>query len=84
MTSSSSRPRSTACWSLARSAFELSELQEFSAICRPRCGASFGGLGIEVTMENGLVKVVSPIDDNARRGAAGIKPKTTTHRADRR
>lgn len=24
---------------------------------------SFGGLGIEVTMENGLVKVVSPIDD---------------------
>ena len=24
---------------------------------------SFGGLGIEVTMENGVVKVVSPIDD---------------------
>ena len=23
----------------------------------------FGGLGIEVTMENGLVKVVSPIDE---------------------
>ena len=23
----------------------------------------FGGLGIEVTMENGVVKVVSPIDD---------------------
>ena len=23
----------------------------------------FGGLGIEVTMENGLIKVVSPIDD---------------------
>ena len=23
----------------------------------------FGGLGIEVTLENGLVKVVSPIDD---------------------
>jgi carboxyl-terminal processing protease len=23
----------------------------------------FGGLGIEITMENGLVKVVSPIDD---------------------
>src|SRR5207342_3575491 len=23
----------------------------------------FGGLGIEVTMENGIVKVVSPIDD---------------------
>ena len=26
----------------------------------------FGGLGIEVTMENGLVKVVSPIDDIKR------------------
>ena len=23
----------------------------------------FGGLGIEVTMENNLVKVISPIDD---------------------
>ncbi len=33
----------------------------------------FGGLGIEVTMENGLVKVVSPIDDTpAERG--GLKP----------
>jgi len=33
----------------------------------------FGGLGITVTMENGLVKVVSPIDDTpAARG--GIKP----------
>ena len=33
----------------------------------------FGGLGIEVTMENGFVKVVSPIDDTpASRG--GIKP----------
>ena len=25
----------------------------------------FGGLGIEVTMEDGLVKVVAPIDENA-------------------
>jgi len=33
----------------------------------------FGGLGIEVTMENGLVKVVSPIDDTpaARAGIQG-------------
>ena len=33
----------------------------------------FGGLGIEVTMENGLVKVVSPIDDTpaARAGILG-------------
>ncbi len=33
----------------------------------------FGGLGIEVTMENGLIKVVSPIDDTpAFRG--GLQP----------
>lgn len=33
----------------------------------------FGGLGIEVTMENGLVKVVSPIDDTPA-ARAGVKP----------
>ena len=32
----------------------------------------FGGLGIEVTMENGVVKVVSPIDDTPA-AAAGIQ-----------
>ena len=32
----------------------------------------FGGLGIEVTMDNGLVKVVSPIDDTPA-ARAGIK-----------
>lgn len=30
---------------------------------RTQTRGEFGGLGIEVTMENGLVKVVSPIDD---------------------
>jgi carboxyl-terminal processing protease len=33
----------------------------------------FGGLGIEVTMENGLVKVVSPIDDTPAH-RAGLMP----------
>lgn len=33
----------------------------------------FGGLGIEVTMENGFVKVVSPIDDTPA-AKAGIRP----------
>ncbi len=33
----------------------------------------FGGLGIEVTMEQGLVKVVSPIDDTPA-SRAGLKP----------
>ena len=33
----------------------------------------FGGLGIEVTMDNGFVKVVSPIDDTPA-SKAGVKP----------
>ena len=33
----------------------------------------FGGLGIEVSMDNGLVKVVSPIDDTPA-AKAGLKP----------
>src|SRR6516164_2744723 len=33
----------------------------------------FGGLGIEVSMENGMVKVVSPIDDTPA-ARAGLKP----------
>jgi carboxyl-terminal processing protease len=33
----------------------------------------FGGLGIEVTMENNLVKVISPIDDTPA-AAAGLQP----------
>jgi|GEM_PF-3581012 len=40
----------------------------------------FGGLGIEVTMENGLVKVVSPIDDTPayrRRIVLVFKPATS-------
>src|SRR6202165_1944348 len=33
----------------------------------------FGGLGVEVSMESGLVKVVSPIDDTPA-ARAGLKP----------
>jgi carboxyl-terminal processing protease len=45
---------------------EYSEMQT-------RTRGSFGGVGLEVTMENGLVKVVSPIDETP--GAkAGILP----------
>ncbi len=33
----------------------------------------FGGLGIEITMENGIVKVVSPIDDTPA-AKAGMQP----------
>jgi len=35
----------------------------------------FGGLGIEVGMEDGFVKVVSPIEDTPA-FRAGIKPAT--------
>ena len=39
---------------------------------RVQTRGEFGGLGIEVTMENGLVKVVSPIDDTPA-DRAGVK-----------
>ncbi|MCR9176797.1 MAG: S41 family peptidase [Alphaproteobacteria bacterium] len=40
---------------------------------RVQTRGEFGGLGIEVTMENGFVKVVSPIDDTPA-AAAGLEP----------
>jgi carboxyl-terminal processing protease len=41
----------------------------------------FGGLGIEVSMDNGLVKVVSPIDDTPA-ARAGLKPGDLITRLD--
>jgi carboxyl-terminal processing protease len=41
----------------------------------------FGGLGIEVTMENGFVKVVSPIEDTPA-ARAGVKPGDLVIRLD--
>ena len=40
---------------------------------RVQTKGEFGGLGIEVTMENGFVKVVSPIDDTPAY-RAGLAP----------
>jgi carboxyl-terminal processing protease len=40
---------------------------------RVQTRGEFGGLGIEVTMEGGLVKVVSPIDETPA-ARAGVKP----------
>ena len=34
----------------------------------------FGGLGIEITMESGLIKIVSPIDDTPA-AKAGLQPE---------
>lgn len=39
----------------------------------------FGGLGIEVTMENGVVKVVSPIDDTPAEKAGILAGDLITH-----
>jgi carboxyl-terminal processing protease len=39
----------------------------------------FGGLGIEVTMENGVVKVVSPIDDTPASKAGLLANDLVTH-----
>src|SRR3954462_12099976 len=39
----------------------------------------FGGLGIEVTMENGVIKVVSPIDDTLAAHAGLMSGDLITH-----
>jgi carboxyl-terminal processing protease len=59
----------------------LSSLDPHSAYLPPKVfkdmqvqtKGEFGGLGIEVTMENGLVKVISPYDDTPAQ-KAGLKP----------
>ena len=59
----------------------LAELDPHSAYMPPEAykglteqtKGEFGGLGIEVTMENGLVKVVSPIEDTPA-DRAGLQP----------
>ena len=48
------------------------DLESFRDV-RVETEGQFGGLGIEVTMENGFVKVVSPIEDTPA-AAAGLKP----------
>src|SRR6202044_3704422 len=45
--------------------FDPKALQDFQSSMK---GEEFGGLGLEVMMENGLVKVVSPIDDTPVKG----------------
>ena len=44
----------------------------------------FGGLGIEVTMEDGLIKVVSPIDDTPAAKAGIMANDIITHLDERR
>ena len=53
--------------------FDPKALQDFQTSMK---GEEFGGLGLEVMMEDGLVKVVSPIDDTpaARAGLHDGRP----------
>ncbi len=46
---------------------------------REQTKGEFGGLGIEVTMENGFVKVVSPIDDTPAARAGLLSGDYITH-----
>ena len=46
---------------------------------RMQTRGTFGGLGIEVTMENGLVKVVAPIDDTPADRAGIMAGDYITH-----
>ncbi|HJZ32209.1 MAG TPA: S41 family peptidase [Hyphomicrobiaceae bacterium] len=65
----------------------LSALDPHSAYLNPKSfrdmqvqtRGEFGGLGIEVTMENGVVKVVSPIDDTPAAKAGLLTNDLITH-----
>ena len=65
----------------------LSSLDPHSAYLNPKnfqemqvqTRGSFGGLGIEVTMENGLVMVISPIDDTPAYRAGVMAGDVITH-----
>jgi len=46
---------------------------------RVQTRGEFGGLGIQVTMENGLVKVISPIDDTPAARAGILSGDLITH-----
>ncbi|MFT7414146.1 MAG: carboxyl-terminal processing protease [Methylophagaceae bacterium] len=56
------------------------DLKDFKAL-REGTSGEFGGLGIEVTMEDGFVKVVSPIDDTPA-ALAGVLAKDLIIRLD--
>lgn len=65
----------------------LSSLDPYSVYLPPRnfqearvqTRGEFGGLGIEVTQENGLIKVVSPIDDTPAQKAGVLPGDLITH-----
>src|SRR5208282_4356544 len=56
--------------------FDPKALQDFQSSMK---GEEFGGLGLEVMMEGGLVKVVSPIDDTPAARAGMMSGDLVTH-----
>lgn len=58
------------------------DLEQYNALKEGATG-QFGGLGIEVTMENGFIKVISPIDDTPAQ-RAGIKAGDLIVRLDKK
>ena len=76
------RRRSTAC---CRRSIRIRATWTPSAFatCRTQTKGEFGGLGIEVTQEDGLIKVVTPIDDTPAAKAGmhvrrSSSPRSTT------
>ena len=41
-------------------------------VCKTETSGEFGGLGIEVSMEAGVIKVITPMDDSPA-AEAGVK-----------
>ena len=59
----------------ARSSFKFSRDDHFKDLQETSTG-EFGGLGLEVGMEDNFIKVISPIDDTPAQ-KAGIKTSDT-------
>ena len=47
-------------------------MKKFGKKCKLKLQGKFGGLGIEITMEEGFIKVISPIEDTPAY-KAGVK-----------
>ena len=77
-TSGSSKTRSRAC---PTASIRIRAIWTTSATVTARSNirGEFGGLGIEVTMENNLVKVMSPIDDTPASKAGILANDIITH-----
>ena len=80
MSRSSSRRRSTACSRSLDPHSSYMDAKNFRDM-QVQTRGEFGGLGIEVTQEDGLIKVVTPIDDTpASQGRHSLRRHHHRHR----